>query len=96
MKICGSTPFLTRVQTEFAAKTILNSAHSRAHLSYFCSYANLPVIVEATHRHSNSSVHINVPLTVTISIFSMSAPLGRDGIFEKTLSPSLQHTDILK
>lgn len=44
------------------SETILNSGPGRAHLSYFCSYANSPVIVGATHRHSNSSVHINVAL----------------------------------
>lgn len=56
---CAAFPF-SRVKTGF--ETILNSGPSRAHLSCFCSYANLPVIVEATHRHSNSSVHINVAL----------------------------------
>lgn len=38
------------------------SAHSAARRRYFSSHANLPVIVEATEQHSNSSVHINVPL----------------------------------
>lgn len=57
--MCGF-PFLKSINS-VRVQTILNSGPSRAHLSYFCSYANLPVIVEATHRHSNSSVRINVP-----------------------------------